>query len=174
MKHYLNKYVIGISIVILILCLICQDETIENFMCQSCGKSAWKPFGKDERSCAMCDNCGWCINESGEGSCVEGGAGGPLFRRDCVSWSNGAPQPLYTVTYPWYNPIGWWPYYSGWGGYTGRPFRRFRRHRGHRRHPHRHHRSGGIRVGGRGRMLGTGRTRGRGGGGRGGGGRGRK
>lgn len=151
MKKYLNKYVIGIALVIIFLCLVCQDETVEDFMCQNCGKSAWRPFGKDERSCAMCDNCGWCINESGEGSCVEGGPAGPLFRRDCVSWSKGVVQPLYTVSYPWYNPMGWWPYYSGWGGYWGRPFRPFRRRfRRFRRHHHVGRPRAGPRRGGRG------------------------
>tara|TARA_B110000977_G_scaffold141448_1_gene179489 strand:+ start:1046 stop:1576 length:531 start_codon:yes stop_codon:yes gene_type:complete len=162
MKKYLNKYIIGISIVILLLCLVCQDETIENFMCTNCGRSVWNPFGKDERSCAECNNCGWCINESGEGSCAEGGSGGPLFRRDCVSWSTGQPQSLYTIRYPWYNPIGWWPYYGGWGGWRG-PMRR--RHRGGHRGGH--HGGHGRGRGGRGRG-----GRGRGGRGRGGRGRG--
>ncbi len=36
--------------------------------------------------CGLCRNCGWCINQKGEGKCVPGDKKGPHFHSDCDIW----------------------------------------------------------------------------------------
>lgn len=181
----LNKLIILIGIAIIAMCVLKKMGVVEEFYCQNCNQNGWR----GESSCATCGNCGWCIDPNGSGSCVSGTAAGPLFA-DCSSWYYGGQcqwgaecdgvRPGYIITYPWYNPWGW---YGRWNNWWRRPrpwWRRHRRYHGPRRHGGRRwRRIGGRRnpmgvrpmrrMGGGGRRMGGGRRAGGGGGRRAGG-----
>ena len=173
MKHsQRNNIIIGVSITILVFCFLCNTETFEQFYCPNCRRNNWM----GESQCASCDNCGWCIDPNGYGSCGLGDANGPYFK-DCRSWYHrgicmrgpdcGLRGPVYVTSYPWYNPWGW---YGRMRGFRRRPhWRRYgRRHGGHHGGHHSGHHGAHAARGGRG-----GGRRGRGRRGRGGGRRGR-
>ena len=42
---------------------------------------------KDKIDCMICKNCGYCIDEYGNGKCVSGDNTGPYFGM-CNSWNN--------------------------------------------------------------------------------------
>ena len=107
--------------VLAVVVYVCHSKTKkeinENFgiNCSNCNRNNW--IG--ESDCMSCNNCGWCIDPNGYGSCAIGNANGPLFK-DCSSWYyNGVcmwgPQcgsvgPIYydnpIIEYPWYTR--WW------------------------------------------------------------------
>lgn len=94
-----NLTIAIIVIVIILLVLFCNTSEVEGFdgfgrfdglgydktftpyhhNCRNCGN-----LGKGR--CGSCLNCGWCINESGEGMCTPGDSRGPYFKSDCVVW----------------------------------------------------------------------------------------
>ena len=79
--------------------------------CGACGK-----FGPGR--CLVCKNCGICTTPSGIPECTEGDKNGPIFRKDCVSWSYGNPSVTsYTYGYPryWHSRYGYprHRYYKG-------------------------------------------------------------
>ena len=138
--------------------------------CPDCNRNEWM----GENDCYNCNNCGWCIDPNGNGSCGIGSAGGPLFK-DCRSWfyngrcmwgpDCGAIGPIYYDNYYWNTPwyTNWW-----WWGWGGRPYERDYHHHYYRPHKRRPHRGGrSPRRGGRSPHRG-GRSPRRGGGRRGG------
>ena len=70
----------------------------------------------DINKCMSCNNCGWCVDPNGNGSCGYGSINGPLFK-DCRSWfyngkciwgpDCGYSGPIYydneILNYPWYS-----------------------------------------------------------------------
>ena len=149
--------------VLAVVVYVCHSKTKkeinENFgiNCSNCNRNNW--IG--ESDCMSCNNCGWCIDPNGYGSCAIGNANGPLFK-DCSSWYyNGVcmwgPQcgsvgPIY-----YDNPIIEYPWYTRWWYMGRRPWRRhrpWRRRRRYYRRPRRFIRRGGaLRVGGGARRL---------------------
>ena len=130
------KLLLVVIAVVIVCSLIkgCRDASKkllnENFgyNCPDCNRNNWM----GESDCYACNNCGWCIDPNGNGSCGLGSASGPMFK-DCRSWfyngrciwgpDCGYSGPMYydnaILTYPWYSR--WWY----WG--IGRPWRRGRR-----------------------------------------------
>lgn len=75
----------------------------------------------DVNKCMSCNNCGWCVDPNGRGTCVLGDQNGPFFA-DCVKYMyNGgrlaAPPPMVAPygppIIPWYQRIVPW-----FGGYS--------------------------------------------------------
>lgn len=119
-----------------------------SYYCPSCSY-------KGQSDCSTCENCGYCITNSGYGECVQGDARGPHFRKDCAIWSYNNP-PIQQS--PWYSPYNWiYPNtIYGRGGYgdgllysnNSIPIKRYR-HRYNRRHrSNGRHRYGGYRFAG--------------------------
>lgn len=155
---------VTVSVVIVILLVLWCIPTVSegfgmlwgSYYCPSCSY-------KGQSDCSSCENCGYCITDSGYGECVQGDANGPHFRKDCAIWSYDNPP----VRSPWYSPYSWFypnNVYGGTSGYgTGllygnnslpisyhgnnrrRRYRGFNRHRSNGRHRH-----GGYRFAGHG------------------------
>lgn len=47
--------------------------------------------------CLSCNNCGWCIDPNGYGSCVLGNSDGPLFA-ECAQYMYNGGIPVSTAT----------------------------------------------------------------------------
>lgn len=71
--------------------------------------------------CMSCNNCGWCTDPNGRGTCVLGDQNGPYFA-DCINYAyNGgqmaAPPPIIAPygppIVPWYQRLIPW-----YGGYS--------------------------------------------------------
>ena len=140
--------IIGLLIIVIIFGLFFSQRS-ENFglFCKNCGLNGWR----GQTDCYECNNCGWCIDPNGYGSCVLGGPSGPKFA-DCRSYFHkgtcvygpecGYDGPLYVAPI-WYNPFTWW----GPRRYRRRIHRVPRRAGG--RWPSRRYGGGGRRGGGR-------------------------
>lgn len=90
--------IVAIILILLIIIIICiyKNPNKENFTYygyykQYCPSCNWR----NRISCSKCTNCGYCINESGEGECVQGDNNGPYFRKDCKYWEYGDPYYSY-------------------------------------------------------------------------------
>jgi len=86
---------------------------------------------KGMNACLSCNNCGWCVDPNGYGSCVLGDYTGPYFA-DCAQYmfnggisafqgprgpvgSRGAPNaPVGPANVPWYQML-FVPWYGGYG-----------------------------------------------------------
>jgi hypothetical protein len=69
-------------IIIILYILYINYDDIEKFNfynCRNCGNL-------NKKKCDLCLDCGWCINNSGDGMCVPGNKNGPYFKDDCVIW----------------------------------------------------------------------------------------
>jgi len=90
----LNLVASLVIIVVLIIYLViytCRDS-IDNF---GNGISAFKSCGdcktegeKGAAQCLGCTNCGWCVDQNGYGSCVQGDYTGPYYA-DCAQFMFG-------------------------------------------------------------------------------------
>jgi hypothetical protein len=75
----MNKIVLILIIIIflLIIYFIYTNTSLinENFgiNCKNCDKNEW--IGQQD--CNTCNNCGWCIDDEGSGSCSSGNSTGP-------------------------------------------------------------------------------------------------
>jgi len=76
---------------------------------------------KGMNACLSCNNCGWCVDPNGYGSCVLGDYTGPYFA-DCAQYyynggmavANGPPvAPYGPAVMPWYQKFI--PWYGGFG-----------------------------------------------------------
>ena len=77
--------------------------------CRDCNRAG----RRGPQACMGCQNCGWCVDPNGYGSCVLGDNRGPYFA-DCSQYyySGGvgvtgppigpSPQPFYQFLVPWY------------------------------------------------------------------------
>ena len=79
-----------IIIIIILLYLICIPDDynqIEYFnirdmrVCNGCSY-------RNKYDCKTCTNCGYCIDQYGNGKCVSGDNYGPYFNSDCFDWTN--------------------------------------------------------------------------------------
>ena len=61
--------------------------------CRDCNRIGKK--GMDQ--CLSCNNCGWCIDPNGYGSCVLGNSDGPLFA-ECAQYMYNGGIPVSTAT----------------------------------------------------------------------------
>ena len=81
-----------------------------------CNQAGWD----GQQACMSCNNCGWCIDPNGNGSCVQGDNRGPYFA-DCVQYYyNGefgvsVAAPYGPPVAPWYQKF-FVPWYGGHGG----------------------------------------------------------
>ena len=50
---------------------------------------------KGMNQCLSCNNCGWCIDPNGYGSCVLGNSDGPLFA-ECAQYMYNGGIPIAT------------------------------------------------------------------------------
>ena len=116
------------SIIVVIICIIVIIVSIivnrylltKNFnekfgyYCKNCNRNNWM----GESDCAMCSNCGWCINPDGYGSC---GIGDQQVQfKDCQSWyyqgqcmwgpACNYQGPIYITQPPVYNHWYMWPF----------------------------------------------------------------
>ena len=120
---------IQILLIIIAGCVLFGLYTVKdrsNFMnrvgykCPNCSSNTW--LGEDK--CYSCNECGWCIDPYGNGSCAKGNEYGPLYKQ-CKTWKYkgdcmwgpdcGSNGPMYvgeydTDPYPWYKRW-FWPNY---------------------------------------------------------------
>ena len=149
-----NSVLVSLMIIFVVALLLVMQNKNKKIInetygvyCPDCNRNEWM----GENDCYNCNNCGWCIDPNGNGSCGIGSASGPLFK-DCRSWfyngrcmwgpDCGAIGPIYYDNYYWNTPwyTNWW-----WWGWGGRPYERDYHHhhyyRPHKRRPHRGGRS---------------------------------
>jgi hypothetical protein len=86
------KYILLIIflIVVVILVLNNNNNNKENFNNQS-GQYCYDCEGKTPNQCDQCFNCGFCLDEFGNGACIGGDMNGPYNRQKCVGWYNIDP-----------------------------------------------------------------------------------
>jgi len=113
------NYILIIIIIIIIVGVILyykSKSNAENLVildgqyCKECNQMS-------RGMCGTCQNCGYCINESGQGECIPGDDYGPYFRKDCLRWERNIP--IYGNYYD--TPYRWWDYLypSYWGSWWG-------------------------------------------------------
>jgi hypothetical protein len=61
--------------------------------CRDCNRIGKKGMNQ----CLSCNNCGWCIDPNGYGSCVLGNSDGPLFA-ECAQYMYNGGIPVSTAT----------------------------------------------------------------------------
>jgi hypothetical protein len=97
------KYIVSslIIIIILVVYLILLSKNIntikEGFFserfseggCRDCNRIGKKGM----HECLSCNNCGWCIDPNGYGSCVLGNSTGPLFA-ECAQYMYNGGIPM--------------------------------------------------------------------------------
>jgi hypothetical protein len=69
------------------------SERFSESGCRDCNRAGKK--GMDQ--CLSCNNCGWCIDPNGYGSCVLGNSDGPLFA-ECAQYMYNGGIPVSTAT----------------------------------------------------------------------------
>ena len=119
MELHLVSSLILTLIVIVYLRVYSQNIYQENFeeeddaqpgkpdYCQDCNRRGRKGVG----ACLSCNNCGWCVDPNGYGSCVLGDYNGPYFA-DCA-------QYMYNGGITAAGGAGGVPYGPGGGQYLG-------------------------------------------------------
>ncbi len=65
------------------------SERFSEGACKDCNRIGKK--GVDQ--CMSCNNCGWCIDPNGYGSCVLGNSEGPLFA-ECAQYMYNGGIPI--------------------------------------------------------------------------------
>jgi len=97
------KYIVSslIVVVLLIVYFILLTKGVakieegffsENFSengCRDCNRIGKKGMNQ----CLSCNNCGWCIDPNGYGSCVLGNSNGPLFA-ECAQYMYNGGTPV--------------------------------------------------------------------------------
>ena len=53
-------------------------------------------------SCLGCNNCGWCVDPNGYGSCVQGDQNGPYFA-DCAQYYYNGGMTVSNPRTPWFS-----------------------------------------------------------------------
>ena len=136
--HLVSSLVL-ILIVIMYLLVYSQNMYQEDFQNDD-GYSSGKPDycsdcnrrgKKGVNACLSCNNCGWCVDPNGYGSCVLGDYNGPFFA-DCAQYMynggvtamGGGPgmvgpgvgqtAPFGPSNIPWYQML-FVPWYGGFG-----------------------------------------------------------
>ena len=85
MLDKVKKYLLFILLSIIAIYFITyKTSKKEPFYCDGCFRNSWVSF----YDCMQCSNCGWCVDNYGNGSCTDGGHGGPNSK-DCRSWYYG-------------------------------------------------------------------------------------
>jgi hypothetical protein len=93
------KYIVSslIIVVLLVVYFIILSKGIvqikEDFFsedgCRDCNRTGKKGMNQ----CLSCNNCGWCIDPNGYGSCVLGNSNGPLFA-ECAQYMYNGGIPV--------------------------------------------------------------------------------
>lgn len=122
MRLYVGGSVVVFVLLLLYLMVYSQPKYEEGFddydgyyprYCRDCNSMGWRGEG----SCMSCQNCGWCVDGNGYGSCVQGDANGPYFA-DCVQYYYGGGignfAPVGPRSSPWYQRY-FIPWYGGYG-----------------------------------------------------------
>ncbi len=66
------------------------SERFAEGACKDCNRTGKK---KGIEECMSCNNCGWCIDPNGYGSCVLGNSEGPLFA-ECAQYMYNGGIPI--------------------------------------------------------------------------------
>ncbi len=82
--------IILISILIFILYFTKQDK-IEGYNDQT-GRYCHSCSDKTFNNCLNCFNCGWCVDNFGNGICMGGDHRGPYNYENCAKWFRGKPN----------------------------------------------------------------------------------
>ena len=69
------------------------SERFSESGCRDCNRAGKKGMNQ----CLSCNNCGWCIDPNGYGSCVLGNSDGPLFA-ECTQYMYNGGIPVSTAT----------------------------------------------------------------------------
>jgi hypothetical protein len=67
------------------------SERFSEGACRDCNRIGKKGMNQ----CLSCNNCGWCIDPNGYGSCVLGNSDGPLFA-ECAQYMYNGGIPIAT------------------------------------------------------------------------------
>lgn len=67
------------------------SERFSEGACRDCNRIGKKGMNQ----CLSCNNCGWCIDPNGYGSCVLGNSDGPLFA-ECAQYMYNGGIPVAT------------------------------------------------------------------------------
>lgn len=85
-----------ISIIIIVVLLLVvwyfkKSTKVEGFRAQQ-GQFCMSCQGKSYNQCLNCFNCGWCVDEFGNGGCVGGDVNsGPYNKEQCAQWDTNDP-----------------------------------------------------------------------------------
>jgi hypothetical protein len=97
-KYIVSSLIIVVLLVVYFIILskgvaqIKEDFYSERFSengCRDCNRIGKKGMNQ----CLSCNNCGWCIDPNGYGSCVLGNSDGPLFA-ECAQYMYNGGIPV--------------------------------------------------------------------------------
>lgn len=59
---------------------------------------------KNKQTCKTCNNCGYCLTNKGNGTCVAGDKNGAYYKKDCIDWEYGEKinTPMYATPTQYY------------------------------------------------------------------------
>jgi hypothetical protein len=88
----MHKFITSLVVFIILYLLLNNKNSQENYsqvtpqgkLCTSC-------MGKNINSCLDCFNCGYCVDDWGNGRCVPGDYKGPYNKESCKYYIQGDP-----------------------------------------------------------------------------------
>ena len=98
--NYLT-YIIILLVAIIIIFIFTKKYKTEHYNDQT-GKFCLQCKHKNINECLRCFNCGWCVDENGNGACIPGDYKGPANYEKCKRWYSefGCSKTTNPV---WYN-----------------------------------------------------------------------
>lgn len=91
MSNLTNLIYVTVFVIIVIILLNHKKNKVENYNDQA-GKYCITCEGKSPNECLGCFNCGFCVDENGNGKCIGGDAvSGPYNKERCAKWYSGDP-----------------------------------------------------------------------------------
>lgn len=83
------KIIVIVIVIVLLIKLFYKRK--ENFNDKS-GQFCYECSGKSYNQCFGCFNCGWCVDEWGNGKCIGGDVNsGPYNKEKCAMWKTNDP-----------------------------------------------------------------------------------
>lgn len=86
----INHFIIGLLILVGSYMVYKIWSNVEGFNEQA-GQFCTTCSGKTFNQCSDCFNCGFCVDQFGNGSCIGGDHKGPWNKERCARWYSGNP-----------------------------------------------------------------------------------
>jgi hypothetical protein len=85
-----RNLILILAVIGIIVAFILMQNQEEHFN-EKVGRFCLSCHGKTINECLGCFNCGYCIDENGNGQCIGGDHRGPYNYERCAYWYSGDP-----------------------------------------------------------------------------------